>query len=321
MRLLGTEAFRTSLSEGLLEAKQEIIVLSAFVTLNGYSWLLEKIQSEDVVGKLVVRWRPDDLLIGASDLGVYEFAKQKGWSIFVCPELHAKSVLIDGVKVFVGSANITGRGLSIVPGANRELGICFSPTQQDLAVFDNVLSESTLVTDALFKKIEEFLLKQPKAVKSHKELSWPEEIEKIFKKPPEKLWVADLMWTSPEKLLNIELLDGENKRNALHDFRLLGVDDIPPFDLSCLKEAFIVSRCWQWLSNVISKNENREIYFGEASFLLHNSLLDDPRPYRKNVKELVQNLYLWVKFISKEYIKVDIPGNKSQRIKFINKDL
>jgi len=37
--ILGTEAFRNLLGQSLLEAKKEVIILSAFITLKGVEWL------------------------------------------------------------------------------------------------------------------------------------------------------------------------------------------------------------------------------------------------------------------------------------------
>ena len=40
------------------------------------------------------------------------------------------------------------------------------------------------------------------------------------------------------------------------------------------------------------------MYFGEISKKIHDDLYDDPKPYRKNVKELQSNLYSYIKNIN-----------------------
>ena len=40
--ILGTEAFRNLLGQSLLEAKKEVVILSAFITLEGIKWLNDK---------------------------------------------------------------------------------------------------------------------------------------------------------------------------------------------------------------------------------------------------------------------------------------
>ena len=67
----------------------------------------------------------------------------------------------------------------------------------------------------------------------------------------------------------------------------------------------------------IKKQENKEIYFGDLSSLIHNSLLDDPKPYRKEVKDLQANLYSFLKILDLEEIKIDQP-NVSERIILIS---
>jgi len=46
---------------------------------------------------------------------------------------------------------------------------------------------------------------------------------------------------------------------------------------------------------------------------LHDAFIDDPRPYRKDVKQLLNNLLSWIKILDIEDIKIDRP-NHSERI-------
>ncbi len=316
MNLLGTEKYRNELAGCLNEAASELVVLSAFVTAPGFQWIMDRINNERVVGSLVVRWRPNDLLSGASSLEVYEIANKSGWSVFVYPDLHAKSMLIDKSIVFVGSANITGYGLSIVPGANRELGVKFPASPEDITVFESILSESTLVTDSLIVKLKEFLSAQPPKTSDLSGGNWSDELEQLFDKPPEKLWVADLLWAIPEDLLNLDGLDEERKRSAIHDLNILGLADVDLTKREILCDVFIQCRSWKWLRTILSEAEGQELYFGTITAALHNSLLDDPKPYRKDVKGLVQNLYSWASILDPQLIKIDVPSH-SQRIKYL----
>ena len=84
-----------------------------------------------------------------------------------------------------------------------------------------------------------------------------------------------------------------------------------------LKTRFQNSRIYHWLVNQINEQENKELYFGNLSSIIHNSLLDDPKPYRKNVKELQANLYTYVKFFLEDYIIIDVPYEKSERLRLI----
>jgi len=88
-------------------------------------------------------------------------------------------------------------------------------------------------------------------------------------------------------------------------------------DLIKINESFVNSKVYKWLLNVLNKENNKEIYFGNLSNIIHNSLLDDPRPYRKDVKELQRNLFDFLKNLKLDEIQLDQP-NFSQRIRLIS---
>ena len=67
----------------------------------------------------------------------------------------------------------------------------------------------------------------------------------------------------------------------------------------------------------LNKSENQEIYFGHLSSIIHDSLLDDPTPYRQNVKKLQVNLYSFLKYYKPNNIIIDIPKTRSERIKLV----
>ena len=85
-----------------------------------------------------------------------------------------------------------------------------------------------------------------------------------------------------------------------------------------IKKNIIKSRVYRWLENQINKQKDKEIYFGSLSSIIHNSLLDDPKPYRKDIKQLQANLYTYVKSFLNDRIAIDIPFEKSERLRIIN---
>jgi len=64
-----------------------------------------------------------------------------------------------------------------------------------------------------------------------------------------------------------------------------------------LKQAFLKSNAYLWQQEYMKSN----VLFGKYSELLHGALVDDPRPYRKQVKELVANMFNWTKEYSDEF--------------------
>jgi len=103
----------------------------------------------------------------------------------------------------------------------------------------------------------------------------------------------------------------------LHDIELFGLDK-NNLNKNLIKNSFINSKVYHWLRSQIKKQENKEIYFGNLSSIIHNSLLDDPKPYRKDIKILQANLYSFIKIFLSDEIEIDIPYEKSERLKLKN---
>ena len=85
-------------------------------------------------------------------------------------------------------------------------------------------------------------------------------------------------------------------------------------DKESLINSFRWSPAYLWLMDQLNE-KNGEIYFGELSARLHNSLVTDPKPYRKDVKALLSNLIQMIVVLDMPEVGVDRP-NYSQRIFF-----
>ena len=307
--ILGTEAFRNLLGQSLDKAKEEIVILSAFVKIKGINWLVDKVSKEKINCTIISKWDHGDIAQGASDLECYEICKQEGWQFKVLKNLHAKIMLIDKKELFIGSPNLTAKGMSLTPVPNKEMGVKLEANQNDIRIINNLVDESILIDDQIYEELLEWKNNLPKIEK----LSYPEfpvDIKKKLDENYEKLWVHNFPWCTAKELLNIKAID----KNIQHDLELFGLDK------DNLKKEVIIkniqnSKIYYWLINQIKKQDNKELYFGNLSSIIHNSLLDDPRPYRKNIKELQANLYTYLKiFLSDKFI-IDIPKEKSERIK------
>ena len=84
-------------------------------------------------------------------------------------------------------------------------------------------------------------------------------------------------------------------------------------NISAFKEAFRWSNSYLWLLNVLKEN-NGCLFFGAISEKLHNALVTDPKPYRKDVKQLLANMLNLIELLQMDDIVVDRP-NYSQRVR------
>ena len=103
----------------LSSAQHNALIVAPFMRSEAVSRLLDSIPigTETTV---VTRWRPIDLLAGASDLRVYDLAESKGVPLYLRYDLHAKFFAADN-RCLIGSANVTHTALGWRTPANFEL--------------------------------------------------------------------------------------------------------------------------------------------------------------------------------------------------------
>jgi hypothetical protein len=98
----------------------------------------------------------------------------------------------------------------------------------------------------------------------------------------------------------------------------MGIDTLH-VEHSILKKQVANVRCIRWLIETLQESQNQELYFGCLTQALHDDLKDDPAPYRKDVKTLVQNMLSYCEIYLQDKIEITRP-NYSQKIKLQKKD-
>lgn len=310
--ILGTEAFRNFLGQSLEKANNEVIILSAFVKSIGINWLEEKLKNKNIRCTIISRWKKSDLAEGSSDLECYLLSKKNNWKFKVLKNLHAKIMLIDQKELFIGSPNLTGKGMYLIPVPNKEMGVKLEANDNDVKIITSLVDESILVDDEIFENLLKWKNSLPKIEKPSYP-DFPKNIKDKFNEKYNKLWVHNFPWVTAEELLKASSIN----ENIKHDLELFGLQK-DNLEKNIIKKNLLNSKIFFWLINQIKKQENQEIYFGNLSSIIHNSLLDDPKPYRKNIKELQANLYSYIKYFLEDNIIIDVPYEKSERLRLKN---
>lgn len=317
--LLGTEALRDHVAALLSEGPETLLVISAFTTGIGVEWLERRLRGYEVECNIVARWSANDLMAGASDVDACEATHAFGWRFHVLHDLHAKVMLIDDAHLVVGSANLTGAGMSLAPAANREFGIVATAAPEDIMAARGILADATEVTPAILSEVKDWLESHGGPAR-RPETRFPDALLDKFVGVPFHLYTAELPWVSAPTLLGYLTEDADavaGDRWATHDRALLGLEAryaTQETARSALREAVRRSRFWRWLVRSVRGQPGCEAWHGKVTAMLHDALLDDPRPYRRDVKDLVSNLYSLAAEIDGELV-VDRP-NWSQRLTY-----
>ncbi len=285
----------------VLATKDELIIMSPYIKLEPLKMLLEKV---DPAVKIIVvaRWRISDLVFGSSDLEIFDYLKSRNHSLYTHHQIHLKIVVKDKKDILLGSANVTGSGLGLFENSNIEAIAIDSLDEKYLPSIYSILKESKLVTSDIVQKLSEEVEKNAILKENQKKIEADFlRIEKeILINSKTSLLVDDFLFAPSVEDLLVYIRNETHEREVDHDFRILGISDRTA-TLEQLKQSFLNSNAYSWQLENITGN----VLFGRYSELLHNSLMDDPKPYRKTVKDLVSNMFSWTKNCSIDYEIVD----------------
>lgn len=251
--LIDGKQLRLNIEKNLGSSKR-CILYSAFYSEIAADWLV-KHRALNAATKLMIRGLPSDFLDGASSLDALKKAVLNGIEVKLSSALHAKVYVFDDV-LFASSANLTGRGIALFENHNIEFGLKSSIYENDLELVDNLWKQGVNIDMRLLEKMEIHLntLKSSTTNQSTP-IEWP-----------------------------IDLFD-ENRDLYVSDFP---IDSIETDIRWRNKEALISTKAYDWIFTSVKEKGWKS--FGELSKELHNSVYDDPVPYRKDIKLILANL-------------------------------
>lgn len=300
MIVLLNKEIKDKLFNELKYCKDDLILVSAFCKESVLCEIDSIINNSVKKKRLLVRFKTIDIINGVTDFSIIDYCLNNNWELYINLDLHAKTYILDKKRCIVGSANLTGRGLNLHPKNNNiELSTIGDLSKEDFDKINNYFDASLKVDNEMKKELEIYFNKiDLKKFDENQNFSWDNFI--ISKLNPKMfLLVTDDFPSIKQPDPNIfcyDFLDVEYKLSEEE-----------------LKERFVDSKCYKWLISVISNEPGKFIYFGKLSQCLHNSLLNDPVPYRKEVKDLISNLLGWIKYFAIEDIIIEVP-NHSQKI-------
>ena len=121
----------------LSDAQDNALIVAPFIRAAALARLLDSVP-HGVEISVVTRWRPADLLAGASDLDVFDITEALSIPLMLRHDLHAKLFAADD-RCLVGSANVTDTALGWRTPSNLELLTSVSRTTPDIVEFEQTL--------------------------------------------------------------------------------------------------------------------------------------------------------------------------------------
>ncbi len=285
--------------EELLHSRESFTAISAYCKLPLVEFFDDCILDRALQKRLVVRMRMSDILDGSTDLAIYPFCKEHGWELYFRLDLHGKTYIFDSLKGVVGSANATRSGMNFDGPGNCEMATLVELDQSDQTKIDRVIQDSVRMTDEIFEKMEAAIELVDDGDRVNSSKQWPDAILNLFSFDCSVLFTEDFP--------PISTPDHDPLETCVYLGCSLGAG------FSEQRAAFKSMRCFKWLEHLFCRQNSKELYFGAITALLHEALLNEPKPYRKDVKELLANLLSWIVYYECEEFVVDQP-NYSQRV-------
>lgn len=289
------EILSTLLSE-VQQATDSVQLISAYLKKPAFVLVNDAIGQNVREKKLLVRMRLDDILRGSSDFEAVEYAYSNGWKVALRFDLHAKTYIVDNKRCILGSANLTNSGLALSGHGNAETATLFEMDEDSIEKVNHLYSGALIVNDRLLSKMKEEIQASKEETSDHNNYrQWSSDIT--------RRWEPNIL-----TLFSYEFPD--KKEYEIGEY--IPFLDCNYYSTDQLTEALRWSNAFLWLEQLLKQNDGC-LYFGKITAELHNTLVSDPKPYRKDVKLLLSNLLGLIEALNMEGITIDTP-NYSQRI-------
>jgi len=143
------------LNSEIQKAKNEIFIAAPYVKIG----IVKKLEFPEELAAnttFVCRWRLEDVLAGATDIGVYPLLRDQGIRVLLHPNLHAKYYRSDN-RILMGSANLTSNGLMNDETSTLEALTILLQNSSTVKFESKLIQESVELHDEMYSEYLEIL--------------------------------------------------------------------------------------------------------------------------------------------------------------------
>jgi hypothetical protein len=286
-------------------AEHSVTVICPFIKVGTLHRILDA-RGSSIAVTIICTWKLENFVAGVCDVDLFPYCSRNDIRLLAHNRLHLKAWIFDREKLLLGSANVTDRGLSDSLSSNYEFMVYAQASGVDLDHFDHIRDEATEVDEDIYSRTVNALDRYPSGQEVYEDLI-PDSSNTVA-------LVDQLPLTpSPEALWD-EYARSINERSlgAIHDLDRLCVP--PHLDRDSFFQ--IVDQAFFALHIVIAflqRVTESPVYFGESKALLQKLNESDPKPTRRDLTPITQNLFCWLEELTPDRFIVDRPSH-SQRL-------
>jgi len=264
---------------------------------------------------IVTTWDARDLESGASELSLWPYCRERGHALYLHESIHLK-VFSAGLRGYLlCTGNVSERGMR--EGGSLEMGIIVDRAPPaDRMYLERIVAGATLVTDADHAALSAWLDSRPA-----REGGGPRGAPAL--RPRDEFLTSALPMTRDVE----DVLDGYERiaRGEEPSGDATTADciyhDLASYGIRAglgregaraeLARAFFAHPFVRVVDSMIAP----EAYFGRVKEWVQKNCTDVPVPSRRDLTGNVQVLYSWLERLGGGRYAVDVPGERSQRIR------
>lgn len=292
-------------------------VVAPFIRADVLAALLEARSAPVVV---LTSWRPDHLLAGASDLGVYALCRERGWALYTSDSLHAKVYSLDLASAWVGSANVTRRALGLAGVSNDEVLTLVDPLMPEVQAWVfRLLQAAQRVTDEHHARYAAWLAEQPPLPSPPVPPAVPDAARDPFS-------VGELPATSsPRRLWEVlqapEAANPAERAAAEHDLAVYRVPSSGADYDGFRRQLAMAFGAHPFVAELLAEvdacsgpehAERPGLQFGVVKEWVRARCTDEPAPHRGVLTEPVDRVFAWCDELLAPDYEVFTPGARSR---------
>ena len=303
-----------SSAEAFVRKHSDVVVLCAYITTE----TLKHLNDSGNIKQVVVRWEFRDICSGASDFEeLFQYCRNHEIELFSNQRIHLKVLWDMRSNVFLGSANVSRRGLGETGNSHHwELSTAVSDISfEDQQYLNKLLRDSTLITDA---RMEE--LRRRKAEVNYVEPDVPD--YPITPNETDRFLITELpafefdflpedrFENVVQAYLNPDSLDSKQRTDLAHDLALY---EIPPglsgeeFELK-LGERFNAHPFIMAFKSMVKNyrspgrpDRDGTIHHTGVTTWFSANTTTVPRPHRRTLNDDIATLYNWICHFDPEF--------------------
>jgi phosphatidylserine/phosphatidylglycerophosphate/cardiolipin synthase-like enzyme len=267
------------------------LLIAPFIQTDALIALLQHFDNSKL--QVITSWTASSLATGVSDPRVYKVLKEMQVPLYIHPNIHLKLFVFDDNVGFHTSANITRKGLGLVPNSNIEVGVHLPLELNDWLRINDLLETSHRVTDQVYTKAQRYVDENKNTSPPLPPFELPIicEVHPFSRQALPQSPTPDDLWAFYRNGSA-----GTTPRAAyFHDLWLYGITkgNLSREDFQKrLGEAF---RSHPFVEAIVTLLKDRgTLHFGAVNAWITNSCSDRPTPSRWEIKPATQRLYEWL---------------------------